>query len=169
MESKDERMTDGVASLENALDFALSLASDKQSLDYLLRGLKQDLPTLELNYETLSAAATLVNKLPKLVHYIETVEPYIDFAASVLADEASLRYLTTEMGRLTEPIQSSLKQGKSLLDEAKSRAKNDGTQVGVFTFVKLLRYPSVQASLKVAKSLLDVIEDKKHAAKETTA
>ncbi|QSO46332.1 hypothetical protein [Alicyclobacillus mengziensis] len=169
MESQTDWRMDYVASLENTLDFFSSLASDKDSLNYLLNGLKQDLPKLELNDETLSAAVTLMNKLPKLVRYIEAVEPFLDFASGVLADETSLRYLTTEMGRMTEPVQSTLDQGKSLLEEAKRRAKKDGTQIGVFTLVKLLRSPTVQTSIKVAKSALEVIDEKKQATRQTTA
>lgn len=158
--NKLPKLVELMTQLENTLDFANSVVSDEASLGYLFKGLKDDLPNMEVNYETLNAAMVLVNKLPKLVHYIEVLEPWIDFAAGVLADTESMKYLTDGVGSLVE---STVGKGKTYYEEAKQRASQDTTPVGVFTLMKLLKDPTVQSSVKVAKSFLEVMEERKQA------
>ena len=150
--------------LENTVDFAASALSDETSLAFLLRGLKDDLPDIEANHQTLSAIISLVNKLPKLVRYLEVLEPWIDFAVDVLADDGSVQHLTQGVNSLVEPIQSTVGKGRNILEDGKRRASADASHVGVFTLLKLLKEPTLQRGIKVAKSCLEVLEEEKKVA-----
>ncbi len=156
--NKLPKLVELMMQLENTLDFASSIVSDEASLGYLFKGLKDDLPNIEANYETLNAAMVLVSKLPKFVRYFEVLEPWIDFVAGVLADTESLQSLTDGVG---SAVQSTVGKGKTYFEEAKQRASQDTTPVGVFTLLKLLKNPTVQNTVKVAKSFLEVMEERK--------
>ncbi len=150
-----------MVSFERSLGFVSSVLSDKESMKYVIEGLQDDSPMVNLNHETLGAGIALLNKLPKLLQYLEVLEPWVEFAIGVLQDEDSMRYLTTEVGALTQPIQSTVDKGRSLLQDAKRKAAKDNSQMGVFTLVKLLRDPTLQEGLKLAKAVLEVIEERK--------
>ncbi|USK36463.1 hypothetical protein LIT25_27255 (plasmid) [Bacillus sp. F19] len=65
----------------------------------------------------------LIDKLPKFVEYVYLVEQLIDVTQTVLSDKESLQHLVKGAQELAEPIQCKVKDGISLMEEAKERAE----------------------------------------------
>lgn len=141
------KIMEQVSAMEKILDFVSALVNDKDSIRYLVEGFAKDLPEINLNRDTLQAAATLVNKLPKLAKYAESAEMLLDFGQSVISDKQSVENLAKGVESMTEPVRDKMRQGMTMLGEAKQRAKYDQEPIGIFSLLKLLKDPSVQSGL----------------------
>lgn len=148
------------AMAENLIDMVESVLTDKESMQYLLDGFREELPSVTLDRETLEASVVLVSKLPKLVGYVTMAEQLLDMAQSVLGDKESLAYLTDGAREWTEPVVGKLSDARSLWDEAKVRAQGDRTPVNVFALTKLLKEPQAQKAVRMLKAILSVMQER---------
>ncbi|MCY0902505.1 MAG: DUF1641 domain-containing protein [Firmicutes bacterium] len=149
-----------VAVAERLIDTAEAVLTDKESMQYLLDGLAEDLPGLLLNRQTLAALAALIGKLPKLVKYAGLAEQLIDTAEAVLSDKASLSYLADGVHDLAKPVRDRVESGRELWTEAQARAGRDQSPVTVLSLLKLLKDPQVQRGVHMLKALLVVSQER---------
>lgn len=154
-------MMEQYVELEKTLAFAKNVFQDTDSVQYLLAGLKSDLPDVTINRDTLNATLKLVDKLPKLVEMLDSVEPMIEFAQAVLSDRQSLQHLLAGAEDLVKPAKDKVQEGLSIMEEAKRRAQADRTPVGIFSLLKLLKDPNVQYGIHFAQAALAVLGERK--------
>jgi uncharacterized protein YjgD (DUF1641 family) len=147
------------ASIERALGFVTAVLKDKESLTNLMGGLKQELPPVTLDRETLVALLTLLDKLPKLVRYVTLLETGADFVESILTDKESMKYLLDDAKEWVEPWESKVRQTLSHVEVARKRAESDNTPVSVFSLMKLLKEPAAQRGVHFLKAFLEVVGD----------
>lgn len=149
------------AQVEQTLEFVKNFANDKESVQNVLSGLKSDLPDVSINRDTLNAMMVLVDKLPKLVETITALEPMVEFVQAILSDRDSLQNLVKGAEDLIRPTQQRVQEGLSIMEEAKSRAATDRTQVGIFSLLKLLKDPNVQYGIHFMQAVIAVIGERK--------
>lgn len=149
------------AQVEQTLEFVKNFANDKESVQNVLSGLKSDLPDVSITRDTLNAMMVLVDKLPKLVETITALEPMVEFVQAILSDRDSLQNLVKGAEDLIRPTQQRVQEGLSIMEEAKSRAATDRTQVGIFSLLKLLKDPNVQYGIHFMQAVIAVIGERK--------
>lgn len=153
-------MMEQYAVMERTIGLVSAVMNDKESMKYMVDGLKEDLPAVTIDKETLNAALVLLDKLPKLVSYVSLLEQLVDTAQAVLHDKDSVQYLFDGARGLVEPLVTKARDGLAIVDEAKERAKSDHSPVNVFTLTKLLKEPAAQKGVHFAKALLQVLESR---------
>lgn len=147
--------------LEKTIEFVRNFVKDTDSVQYMLGALKADLPDVNMNRDTLNATLTLVDKLPKLVETINAIEPMAEFVQAVLNDRQSLENLVRGAEDLVKPAKDTLQEGLSIVAEAKRRAADDRTPVGIFSLLKLLKDPTVQYGIHFAQAMVAVLGERK--------
>lgn len=147
--------------LGNLLAFAEHLFSDRESLTYLLSGLKEDLPPVTLDRETLAALLRLLDKAPRLVAFLDKIEPMVEFAVALAEDQESQRYLYESVQSYVAPFKEKADEAKALVDVIRRRAQEDRTPVGVFGLMKLLKEPVVQELLITLRAAVAVLGERK--------
>lgn len=155
------KMMEQYTLLEKNLDFAAAVMNDKASIQYLMDSMEKSLPEMNLNGETLHAIAALINKLPKLAQYVEYADKAIRFGQAVWSDEESVQSLTKGAESLAAPIVNKMQDVSAILEDAKRRASQDPSPIGMFTLLKLMKDPAVQSGLQFLRALLAVIEDRR--------
>lgn len=78
----------------------------------------------------------------------------------MISDKQSVENLAKGVESMTEPVRDKMRQGMTMLGEAKQRAKYDQEPIGIFSLLKLLKDPSVQSGLQFLKALLEVNYEK---------
>lgn len=146
--------------LDRMLTFANEVIKDKASMDYLLGSLKGELPPVQLGRETLESAVLLLDKLPKIAKYVQVMVRVCDMAEAMAADKQSVEYLVNGAKQMVEPWNLKVREGLSIVQEAKKRASNDTSSVTVFSLLKLLKDPSVQKGLHLIKAFLAILEER---------
>ncbi|UOF91183.1 hypothetical protein LSG31_02680 [Fodinisporobacter ferrooxydans] len=119
------------------------------------------LPEITIGNETLEAIATFINKLPKIAEYLTVMEELMDLAQTVLSDKKTMEFMFKGVQSMTEPMQTKIKEGISLVEEAKIRANADSSTMSIFSVMKLLKDPMVQEGLKFTKAFLEVVSERK--------
>lgn len=145
---------------DRLLTFANAVVKDQESMDYLLEGLKADLPPMHLGRETLESAVVFIDKLPKIAKYMTAMERLLDTAESIFSDEQSLDNLFDGARELMAPWQDKLHDGVSLVQEARKRASDDKTPVTLFALMKWIKDPSVQRGLHFLKAFLSLLGER---------
>ncbi|MFX4302498.1 hypothetical protein ACOJUR_09615 [Alicyclobacillus tolerans] len=146
--------------LDRMLSFANEVFKDGDSMDYLLSGIKTDLPPIHLNRDTLESAFILLDKLPKLAKYVQQMELAIDIVESFVTDKQSIEYLTNGINDIVEPWRSKIQDGVSIVKEAQQRAAKDQSTLSVFSLMKLVKDPTMQKGLHIIKEILTVIGER---------
>ncbi|MDP9728127.1 hypothetical protein FY534_06505 [Alicyclobacillus sp. TC] len=146
--------------LDRMLSFANEVFKDGDSMDYLLNGIKTDLPPIHLNRDTLESAFILLDKLPKLAKYVQQMELAIDIVESFVTDKQSIEYLTNGINDIVEPWRSKIQDGVSIVKEAQQRAAKDQSTLSVFSLMKLVKDPTMQKGLHIIKEILTVIGER---------
>jgi uncharacterized protein YjgD (DUF1641 family) len=149
--------------MERMASFASAVMSDRQSLEYLYTGIRDDLPPVTLNKDTLAAALVLLDKLPKLVESLAVLDRGLDFVRALAADKASLEYLFQGAAGWVEPLQSRVQAGVDVVRAAEERSRNDTSPVSIFTVLRLLKDPVVQRGVHFAQALLVELAQRKAA------
>ncbi|PTQ53597.1 MAG: hypothetical protein HSCHL_1662 [Hydrogenibacillus schlegelii] len=147
--------------LGNLLAFAEHLLADRESLTYLLSGLKEDWPPVTFDRETLAALLRLLDKAPRLVALLDKIEPMVEFAVALAEDQESQRYLYESVQSYVAPFKEKAAEAKALVDAIRRRAQEDRTPVGVFGLMKLLKEPVVQELLITLRAAASVLGERK--------
>ncbi|KQL45292.1 hypothetical protein AN963_25645 [Brevibacillus choshinensis] len=110
--------------------------------------------------ESILALFSLLEKMPKLLKYVNTIEQVADFVESVGQDKQSQEYLLKGMKGYIAPVTAQVETGVAVFREAKERAKNNHEAISIFGLLRLLKDPTVQKTLRFTQSLLEVLAEK---------
>lgn len=146
--------------IDRMLTFVKEVVSDTGALDYLLGGLKDDLPPVHFSRATLESAVILLDKLPKVTKYVQVMEQLFDTVEAVATDKQSLEYLVNGVREIIEPWRSRARDGVSLFQEAQQRAAHDTTFISIFSLLKLLKDPSMQKGIRLFKAFLQIVDER---------
>lgn len=147
-----------LADLHTAVAFGKELIQDRDSMRYLLGTAAEEIP-LRLDRDALLACVELLNRLPDLVALLKPVLQFAEFAKSVLEDRDSMQYLLSSAAELA-PFTRYIQEGRDMVLEAKRVADQDGSQVTVFSLLRLFKEPMVQKSLRFVKAFVQVAQDR---------
>lgn len=153
---------------DRMVTFANEVLKDGASMEYLLSGLRGDLPPVQLNRETLESAVILLDKLPKIAKYVQMMEQLFDTVESVATDKQSLEYLVNGAKEMVEPWNSKIRDGLSVVQEAQKRAAKDHSSMTLFSLLKLIKDPSMQKGLHLVKAFLTILEERDTAPSSVT-
>ncbi|WP_025847956.1 DUF1641 domain-containing protein [Brevibacillus agri] len=154
------KIKDAVLAAEQGLELAASIVQDKESLNGLFGRLEQQCALYRVDEEAIVALFALLEKLPKLVKYVNAIEQVADFLESVGQDKQSQQYLLDGVKAYITPVAAQMENGVAVLREAKERAERRHETVSVFTLLRLMKDPAVQKALRFAQSLLEVLAEK---------
>ncbi|GGJ12472.1 hypothetical protein GCM10010885_22330 [Alicyclobacillus cellulosilyticus] len=124
------------------------------------RNAQVDLEDLLLQPETQEALTTVLEQLPKLAKMLTVLGKLCDVAEAALTDGEMLQAATDLLKEKTQPIQDKVKEGMAVIQEARARAAQDHTKVGLFTLLRLLKDPTVQKNLRFLHALLSVLAER---------
>ncbi|WP_055747342.1 DUF1641 domain-containing protein [Brevibacillus choshinensis] len=154
------RIKDAVLAAEQGVDLATSILQDKESLGSLFDRLGQKCAPYRVEKESILALFSLLEKMPKLLKYVNTIEQVADFVESVGQDKQSQEYLLKGMKGYIAPVTAQVETGVAVFREAKERAKNNHEAISIFGLLRLLKDPTVQKTLRFTQSLLEVLAEK---------
>ncbi|MEH7335139.1 hypothetical protein V7161_21160 [Neobacillus drentensis] len=154
-------LVDQYSALERNIAFIKSVLNDKESTEYLLGGLEDEIGKYIPTKDSLEALMALVHNLPKYTKYLSMVEPIMEFLLSTTRDQESVDYLYKGAQEIAGPIQQKVENGWDLIQRAKKEADNDHSPVTFFTVFKLIKEPAVQRSIHFVKALLTLASEPK--------
>lgn len=149
--------TETVQSVEDKLDFVLSVLNDKQSLQSMSNETEQKVSQLHLGQEHLEAIVEMAQMLPKIVPLVKKAEEVSAFASDFLTDTDSVEYALKGMNDIV-PIQ----KGIDIVQKTNERYQEDETtpNVSLLQMYRLLKDPVVQKGFKYVEIMLDVVKEK---------
>lgn len=152
------KIKDALVAGEQGLELAASILQDKDSLSGLLGRLEQQFSPYRVEKESIVAVFTLLEKMPKLVKYVNALENVADFVESIGKDKQSQQYLLN--GVKGYIASTKVENGIAVLREAKARAEHNHETVSIFSLIRLMKDPTVQKTLRFTQSLLEVLAEK---------
>jgi uncharacterized protein YjgD (DUF1641 family) len=103
---------------------------------------------------------TTIQMVPKLTNMMKMTSKLCDLAERVMEDTEMLGSLEEAIREKTEPIQEKIEDGISLVEEARERAEEDTSNVGMIGLYRMLKDPTVQKNLRFMKALLATIAER---------
>jgi uncharacterized protein YjgD (DUF1641 family) len=80
---------------------------------------------------------------------------------TVMSDKKLMEFGLKGVKDLAAPVQSKIKDGMSIIEEAKIRACEDRSTMSIFAVMRLLKDPTVQDGLKFTKAFLSVVGERR--------
>ncbi|OIK12977.1 hypothetical protein BIV60_14940 [Bacillus sp. MUM 116] len=151
-------LVDQYSALERNITFIKSVLNDRESMEYLLGGIDDEIGKYIPTKDSLEALMALVHNLPRYTRYLSMLEPIMEFLLSTSRDHESGDYLSQE---IAGPIQQKVENGWDLILRAKKEADKDHSPVTIFTVFKLMKEPAVQRSIHFVKALLTITSEPK--------
>ncbi len=153
--------------LTNALELGVDLIEPMIKDDELIH---QALSTAKdlaqpFSAEKLSAALSLLDKLPMLVKLTNLLEMGVDLVEPMVTDAELLPLFMKTVVDATSPVGQLVTDNLAMFKEAKAKADQDTTNYGVFGLMRFLKDPTVQQSLRIAAAYLAARSE--HAAKNS--
>lgn len=102
---------------------------------------------------------TTIKSLPKITTMMKIASKMYDLAEESMKDGGMLESLEHATRDKAEPIQDKIEDGMSLVEEARERAEEDGSNVGMIGLYKMFKDPTVQKGLRFMKELLATITE----------
>lgn len=115
-----------------------------------------DLDTLLMEPEIQQSLTTLLQELPRLATMIGVLGKVCDLGKEVLTDGDLMGGIED---RVRDTVGASAQGLYAAVQEAKRRADQDCTQIGVFGLLRLLKEPTVQRSLRFVQALCAVMTE----------
>ena len=88
--------------------------------------------------------ATTIEVIPKMTVLLKVMSNLYDMAEHMLNDGGPLEYSKLAISERADPIQDKIEDGISLIEEARDRAEDDTSKVGMIGLYKMLKDPTVQ-------------------------
>ncbi len=110
--------------------------------------------------EKLSAALSLLDKLPMLVKLTNLLEMGVDLVEPMVTDAELLPLFIKTVFDATLPVGQLVTDNLSMFYAAKAKAEKDTTNYGVFGLMRFLKDPTVQQSLRIAAAYLGALSER---------
>lgn len=154
------KIKDAVLAAEQGLELATSILQDKDSLNGLFGRLEEQCSAYHVDKESIQALFALLEKMPKLLKYVNAIEQVADFVEDIGKDKQSQQYLLKGVKEYITPVTAKVESGVAVFHEAKERAEHNHEAVSLFSLLRMLKDPTVQKTLRFTQSLLEVLAEK---------
>lgn len=111
---------------------------------------------LLLKPENQEAMRVIVEQLPKLATTLHLFGKMYDAVEEILSDGELIGAVENIVRDKADPVVTKYKETTEAFREAKERADQDTTQIGVFGILRLLKDPQLQHYLRLAQAFLEV-------------
>lgn len=142
-----ENTTSSTASAE-ASDQPTTISEQVDVLDHLMKP------------EVQESLTVLVENLPKLAEMTTLLTKTYDIAQQVMTDKVLIDDVTSGVKDIVKPVQDKVKVVAAAAMEANERSQSEGTTIGLFGLLKMLKDPQVQNILRFSQAFLTVMAEK---------
>ncbi|WP_219838729.1 DUF1641 domain-containing protein [Paenibacillus sp. R14(2021)] len=129
--------------------------------DYELQAKRADFLDQLLKPEFQEALTALITNLPKTAELTVLLTKTYDLAARIAGDRVLIQDTLGGIKEVVKPIEKKVKHFASSAIEARERAEQDESTIGLFGMLRLLKDPELQRMLRFGQAYLDILSERR--------